>query len=218
MLEDWVEWTAYTGTKYITYDAEITTAEQAEAKGYTGVTQVFSSGIGKSERTGDVLYNFQENGKVTDGSGSNVDISDVGHVATNGTRINKALSGVEQVATGLQLGGDAITAIGLITLQPEIVAVGETLSKIGRGVEVINNFATEGVNKETMINSTVKVGLSVGFGELGKAGIKATRGVAGEVAVKAGANIVSESIIQGTTTLGNKVADKMAQEMIKKKK
>ena len=78
--------------------------------------------------------------------------------------------------------------------------------------------ATEGFSKETAIKNTVKVGISVGFGEMGKAGVKATRTVAGKAAVDAGANIVSESIVQGTTAVGGKVADKMPQEIMKDKK
>lgn len=47
--------------------------------------------------------------------------------------------------------------------------------------------------------------------------MSATRTVAGKAAVESGVNIVSESIIQGTTAVGGKVAESMSQEMMKKK-
>lgn len=194
----------------------LTTAEQARAKGYTGVKQVFASATGSSEVTGE-KFSFQANGKVLDGSGKSVNIGESGFITEGGNRINKAMSGVEQTAVGLQNGGDAITAVGLLTGQPEIAAVGGVLSNIGLGVEVVNNFATEGFNQETITKNGIKVGVNLAFGKLGDLGVSATRTVAGKAAVEPGVYIVSESIIQGTTAVGGKVAESMSQEMMKKK-
>lgn len=41
--------------------------------------------------------------------------------------------------------------------------------------------------------------------------------MAENTAVASGANIVSESIIQGTTVIGGKVAEKLSQDLMKKK-
>ena len=144
----------------------LTTAEQARAKGYTGVKQVFASATGSSEVTGE-KFSFQANGKVLDGSGKSVNIGESGFITEGGNRINKAMSGVEQAAVGLQNGGDEITAVGLLTGQPEIAAVGGVLSNIGVRVEVVNNFATEGFNQETITKNGIKVGVNLAFGKLG---------------------------------------------------
>ncbi|KIA95217.1 hypothetical protein OC25_07855 [Pedobacter kyungheensis] len=212
---DWIEWRTESGTKYITYDAEVKTAEQASKLGYTNVGKVFEKGSGSSSVTGE-NFNFNSNGTVTNGKGNSVDISS-GFVTEGGNIINKNKSGIEHTADGLQITGDAITVIGFATGQPEIVGVGSTISDIGLGIEVVNNFVTEGLTQKTLISNGVKIGLNIGFGKLGELGVSATRSVAGKEVVDAGANIVSESIIQATTTAGGKVAEKMSQELIKDK-
>lgn len=42
---DWINWTGSNGQQHITYDADVKTKEQAEAKGYGNVKQVFASGV-----------------------------------------------------------------------------------------------------------------------------------------------------------------------------
>lgn len=214
--KDWIEWRSSTGTKQITYDAEIKTADQALAKGYTNVDKVFASSTGSSAVTGE-QFTFQEGGTVTDGGGNAIDLSDGDFVTMGGNRINKSVNGYEQLGSGLQTAGDGVTAVGLITGQPEIAAVGSALSNIGLAIEVANSLATEGLNTSTFTKNGIKVGLNYGFGALGEAGVKATKTVAGTAAVSSGANIVSESIIQGTTVVGGKVAEKLSQDLMKKK-
>jgi len=51
-----------------------------------------------------------------------------------------------------------------------------------------------------------------GLGKLGDVGVSATKAVAGKEAVKAGANKVSESIIQGTTMTGGKMTEFLIEE------
>lgn len=57
-------------------------------------------------------------------------------------------------------------------------------------------------------------GVSFAFGELGDQGVKATRRVAGEKAVKKGANKVSEAIIEGTIKTGEGVFNKFVTPRI----
>jgi RHS repeat-associated protein len=110
--------------------------------------------------------------------------------------------------------GDAVTAIGICTGQPEICAIGEGVGKIGLAAVITADIMDKGLTNETAISSGVKIGLSIGFGALGKAGVNATKTVAGHEAVEAGANKVSEGIIQATTmatekTLGNAIEQKV---------
>jgi len=204
---DWVNFTGKNGQQQIIFDSSIKTKEQAGAK-YSNVKEVFETGIGRSAKTGEVV-NFQKDGKFSVNGGDTMDTADSGFTTEGGTYIGKNLTGVEQVATALQAGGDGITAIGIVTAQPEIIAAGEIISNVGLGVELANDFANKGVNAETLTNTAVKVGINVGFGQLNKAGINATRTVAGEQYVKSGANNVSEAIIQGTTTTGAKATEKI---------
>jgi len=65
------------------------------------------------------------------------------------------------------------------------------------------------------MDAGIKIGINVGFGELNKAGIKATRTVAGSNYVESGANKVSKSIIQGTKMSGGKITEKTIEEIKK---
>jgi len=209
---DWIEWRTESGTKYITYDANVKTAEQASKLGYTNVGNVFEKGAGSSSVTGE-KFNFNSNGTVTNGKGSSVDISS-GFVTQGGNIINKNKSGIEHTAQGLQITGDAVTAIGLVTGQPEIMGIGGMIGKIGLGIEVVNNFATEGVNENTLTKNGIKIGIELAFDGLGDAGVKATRAVAKGTA---GSNAVSEAVIQGVATAGSKTTTVFSEEILKKK-
>jgi hypothetical protein len=208
--DDWINFTGKNGQQQIIYDSSVKTKAQAEAK-YSNVKQVFEAGTGKSEKTGEVV-NFQKDGKFSVNGGNTMDTADGGYTTLGGSYIGKNLTGVEQLATALQAGGDGITAIGIVTAQPEIIAAGEIISNVGLGIELTNDFATKGFNAETLTNAGVKVGVNVGFGQLNKAGINATRTVAGEKFVNSGANKVSESIIQGATMTGAKATEKIIKD------
>lgn len=214
--EDWIEWRSTSGTKHYTYHAGITTADQAKSVGYTNVNSVFASAVGLSKVTGET-FNFQEGGDVTGIGGKSVNLDDGDYVTKGGTRITKHLGGVEQLSGAVQTMGDAVTVFGLVTGQPEIAAIGGVMSNVGLGVEIVNNFATEGFNEKTITKNGVKVGINAAFGALGEAGVKATRKVAGSAAVEAGANVVAESVVQGVTMVGGKIAEVTSEEMMKKK-
>ncbi|SES26658.1 hypothetical protein SAMN04488023_15216 [Pedobacter rhizosphaerae] len=211
--KDWIEWRSKSGTKYVTYDAEVKTAEQASKLGYTNVAQVFEAGTGTSSVTGE-NFSFNGNGTVNDKQGNSIDLNDGTFITKGGTFINKNKSGIEHTANGLQITGDAITGIGLATGQPEIMAVGGAIGKIGLGLEVANNFATEGFNQKTMMENGVKVGIEIAFDGLGDAGVKATRAVAKGTP---GSNAVAEAVIQGVATGVSKTTTVFSEEILKKK-
>lgn len=213
---DWIEWRAIGGTKYFTYDAQIHTKSEALAKGYSNVNSVFASARGASAVTGEI-FNFHENGKVSDGIGKSINISGSDFVTKGGNHIDKSLNGYEQSASVLQNSGDLLTATGIVSGQPELIIAGDLLGIVGLGIEVSNSFYNEGFNSETIMKNGAKLGINYFSGKLGEAGIKATKSVAGKAAVEAGANAVSETIIQGTTFTGGKVAEKLSEEVLKDK-
>lgn len=213
--DDWINWTGKNGQQHITYHQGITTVEQAKSAGYTTATQVVAAGSGSIKKTGE-KFSFQAGGKFSVNGGPVMDVADSGYQTEGGAYINKGLTGVEQAATALQGTGDGITAIGIMTGNPILIGAGETIGGIGFGLEVANNFAVDGVTKETLIENGVKIGIDVGFGVLGNAGIKATQTVAGKEYFESGANVVSETIIQGVTTVGSKVAEKVSDEILKR--
>lgn len=112
----------------------------------------------------------------------------------------------------MQSVGDGVTAIGIVTGQPEIVAAGGIIGKVGLGVGIVDNFANNGFNKETVTDALVKVSINVALDKLGDVGVSATRRVAGEEAVKIGGNKVSESIIQANTMAAEKIVDKIVED------
>jgi len=208
---DWVKWTNDKGQLNITYDSEVKTVAQAQTKGYTNVEQVFESGTGLSTNTNE-RFGFRADGKFAVNDEGFKDVGDGGYTTEMGAYIGKNASTTEQSASGLQMAGDGITALGIATGQPEVVLLGEGVGGLGLLLEVGNDFATKGITSETTTNAAVKFGLSYGFGKLGDVGVSATRAVAGREAVAAGANKVSESIIQGTTMTGSKMTEYIIEE------
>lgn len=111
--------------------------------------------------------------------------------------------GTKTIGEGLEVTGDAVTYTGIATAQPEIVAAGETISGTGTAMNAIVDIS----DGKPIENVAMEAAVSVGFGELGKAGVKATQKAAGEEFVKSGANKVSESIIEGTVKVYEKLFD-----------
>lgn len=208
---DWINYTGQNGQQQIVYNSSVKTVAEAEAAGYKNVKQVFEAGIGRSEKTGEVV-SFQSGGKFSVNGGETLNVADGGYTTEGNTYIGKNLTGTEQFASALQAGGDGITAIGIATAQPELIAAGEAIGKIGLGIEIGSNFATNGFNVDTVKDAAIKVGINFAFGKVGDAGVSATRSVAGNEFVKSGANKVSESIIQGTTMAAEKTASKIIDE------
>ena len=94
--------------------------------------------------------------------------------------------------------------------------MGEAVSDVGLGIEIASDFATKGFSTETVKNAGGKIGSTIAFGKLGDAVAAAPRKVAGKEFAESGANKVSESIIEGTTTVWQKSTEFIIGEKKKK--
>jgi hypothetical protein len=206
MAPEWVEWTGKGGQRHITYDAEIKTVEQAQAKGYVNVNRVFEGGTGHSVN-GDT-YNFQADGKVYVNNGDARDIGEGSITTAGGTYINNNISKLGQTASLTQGVGDGLTAAGIATGVFPIAGLGEVLGYAGLGMEVYDDLSTKDTQKETLTDAGVKVGVNLIFGSMSKSATKASRtAFYTKEEVAYGANKVTESFIQGTTTVWSKLTE-----------
>ncbi|ELV7526263.1 RHS repeat-associated core domain-containing protein [Flavobacterium psychrophilum] len=179
--DDWINWTASNGQQHITYDSSIKTKEQAEAKGYTGVKQVFEAGTGRSASTGEVI-NFKADGNYSINGGKAVDVDDQSYTTKGGSFISENKGTVDAFGDfgpgALQNAGDATTlaavpvsATGVgAPLGAAMATIGGTASVIGTGLELVND-AFEGnfsfakfVRKATIETISRKLGGSSAFG------------------------------------------------------
>jgi len=206
--DGWIEHKDSEGNQAVTYDAEVETVEQAKAKGYTDVKQVVAETTATNNINGDEIK-LNKDGTYSVNGGDAVRPSEQIYKTEGGAYIDENITSFQQGTAIVQGIGDGITALGTVTAQPEIVAVGETISKVGLIAEVAYDFANNGINNETVKNAGIKVGLYMAFSALGDAGVNATRTVAGKKAVEAGENVVSESIIQGATMVGEKATNEI---------
>ncbi|WP_293917958.1 MULTISPECIES: hypothetical protein [unclassified Sphingobacterium] len=217
--KDWIKWKSEKGTTYYTYDRNVTSVAQAKDKGYANVDWVKES-ANVATRSGS-SYNMNKGGSLTkDGSSGNINLSEGGAVANGGAvRINTAKSGAQQIGEPISALGDATSTVGdittysgLISLQPEIVVVGESVGTIGSLVEVFGNVISNEFSRSSIVNGGVKLGVQFAFGELGEQGVKATRRVVGDAAVKKGENMIVESIIKETADVWNRLFDKSKEK------
>jgi len=208
---DWVKWTIERGQLHITYDSEVKTTAQAQAKGYSNVEQVFERGTGRSTNSNET-FDFGADGKYSVNNGNLLDIADEGYATERGAYLSKNVSNMEQSGKALQSAGDGITAFGIATAQPGFAFAGGLISNIGLGFELANNFIDNGYNSGTITKSAIKVGLAVGFEGLNNLGIRATRKVIEDGAKQAGKNITSEAIIQGSTFTTSKMTEFIIDE------
>ncbi len=214
--DDWVEWTSTDGTKHFTYDNDVKTVQDAVGKGYNDVSSVMES-FHYSDESG--MHHMRDDGYISTADGNVVDLhNNETYRTTDNTFFSKNKTGREQL---LELGGafgDFIMLLGLVTLQPEIVAVG---GYVGNGVLVggiVNTFTTQGVNKETVIDSASKAALNVAGSKVTSSALSASRKVAGPNFVKSGANKVTESVIQGSVELKTKIGGSIIDDANKKRK
>lgn len=213
---DWINWIDHNGKQNITYDASVKTKAEAEAKGFTGVKEVFSSGTGHNSDYSEII-NFAANGNFNINNGQNMDVHNGDtYTSIDGTIINKNKTGSEQL---LELGGalgDALTVIGLATLQPELVAVGGTIGNISLTGDIANSFYNQGVNEKTLLSNGAKVGVSLATQGLGDVAVDATKVVAGKEFVDTGLKVITENVIQGTVEMGGKVGGQIVDDQVKK--
>lgn len=97
--------------------------------------------------------------------------------------------------------GDGITAVGIVTLQPEIVAVGETIRTAGTAINVGLDLA----EAKSPIDIAIDKAPSIIIGKLSKEATKATRTVNGGTK----GNEVTETIIKAHEKVYEKVVDEV---------
>ena len=151
--DDWINYTGKNGKQQIIYDSSVKTVAEAAAKGYTNVKQVFEAGIGKSEKTGEVV-NFQKDGTYSVNGGETMNVDDTSYTTKGGTYIGENKGVIDAIGDfgpeGLQKGGDAmIKSAGVAALSGAkplaagLATVGSTMSGIGAAGKIIND-AVEG--------------------------------------------------------------------------
>ncbi|HUH51221.1 MAG TPA: hypothetical protein VLZ11_03915 [Flavobacterium sp.] len=122
------------------------------------------------------------------------------------TGASEAIKGGAKV-TGeiMETTGDVVTVGGIVTGLPLVVAAGEVVSGFGLTI----NAAVDSIDGKSLLPTIVKAGVGMVFGGLSNKGIEATQKVAGREAVEAGANKVSEAIIEGTTKAGEIITNEL---------
>ncbi len=115
-----------------------------------------------------------------------------------GEGVIEATKGTAQVAgTVLEVSGDAVSTVGVYTAQPEVVIAGEAMSGVGAGVNALVDYS----DGKPLSTIGTEAAVKQVFGTASSQGIKATRKVAGDKYVKAGKNVISESIIHSVVKL-----------------
>jgi RHS repeat-associated protein len=147
--DDWIEYTTKEGKQSVTYDAEIKTKEQAEAKGYTDVKQVVSTANVTNNTNGDKIQ-LREDGTYRVNGGVPINAAEQSYTSEGGANINANQSALSQIAPIMQDLGDGLTVGGLAVSSTVIgapagavmIGVGRGLSTTGTGLELIDNYNT----------------------------------------------------------------------------
>ena len=157
---DWVEHTTSDGKQAITYDADIKTVEQAEAKGYKNVENVFATGSAYSA-DGEEFIAFAPDGSYTVNNGEKLDVDDNSYTTKGGVHISENKGIMDAVGeygpAAFQDTGDKLTtaAAGMSLVGLEVPAaftatVGGVLSTTGAVIQVVNDFAEGEVGFKTV--------------------------------------------------------------------
>jgi len=163
--DDWIEHKTSDGKKAITYDSEITTKEQAEAKGYKGVEKVFKDATAYSA-DGEEFIAFAADGNYTVNNGAKTSVDDASYTTKGGVHISENKGVVDALGDlgpgALQKGGDVIMkGAGVAALSGAepvaaiLATVGGTMSAIGAGGAILND-AVEG--KFDLKNAAIQAG------------------------------------------------------------
>jgi RHS repeat-associated protein len=117
----------------------------------------------------------------------------------------EAIKGSAQVVgTSLEVVGDGVTAVGIATALPPVIAAGETIGGVGTGINVTVDLS----DGKPLDQIALERGPSMVIGKLGGAATKAIRKSAGEQAVKNGETVISETIIKGHEKVYEKISNK----------
>ena len=179
--DDWIEHKTSDGKTTITYDADVKTKEQAEAKGYKGVKNVFEKATYSNPDFSEIV-NFAADGKYNVNDGDVMDIDDTSYTSQGGEYISKMKSSMDvtgDILPGLmQKGGDNLTAAALpvaatgigIPFASTMARVGGIMGATGAFLEQVNDIAEGHFSLEKFITKGVtetlsrKIGGSSSFG------------------------------------------------------
>ncbi|MBP1223639.1 RHS repeat domain-containing protein [Flavobacterium sp. 1355] len=179
--DDWINWTGANGQQHITYDNDVKTKEQAEAKGYGNVKQVFANG---TAHTGDysTMINFAPDGNFVVNNGEKMNVDDVSVTTDDGTLISKhkgSMDVIGDIVPGLMQNlGDGMTALAIpvaatgygAPLAAGMAEVGGIISVVGTGGELVNDAFEGNLTFEKVLTKAVietasrKIGGSSVFG------------------------------------------------------
>ena len=179
--DDWVNWKTKDGQQHITYDPQIKTVEQAQAK-YSNVKEVYETAIGTTGNTGEV-FEFKKGGEFSVNGGEVRNVKNGIHFTEGGTLINYNATGLGQLATvfsassdGLSLGGAAATATGVgAPAGGMLMAIGGILGVIGDTMDLVDDYNTTGaVSGEKVATKAALTVLPDAVGTIGKGVLRPT--------------------------------------------
>jgi len=174
--DDWIEYTTRDGKQSITYDAEIRTIEQAEAKGYTGVKQVFSEATATNSGNGDKIE-FRKGGTYTVNGSDAINPVDQRYTTESGATINVNQSALSQIAPILSNSGDVAVVAGTLMVLTGVgapagaalITYGGYASTAGTALDLVNDANNGTLTTEKVVTKGVMMALP----EVGGAGFKA---------------------------------------------
>jgi hypothetical protein len=153
--DDWINWTGENGQQHITYDADVKTKAQAEAKKYGNVKEVFASGSAHTEDYS-IMVDFAADGNYVINNGEKMDVDDISTTTQNGTCIsdNKGIADAfgEWGPGAIQDAGDSITLAALpisaagfgVRLVAAMADIGSGISAARTGLEILNDTFESG--------------------------------------------------------------------------
>ncbi len=181
--DDWIEHKNSDGKTTITYDADVKTKEQAEAKNYKGVTKVFEAGTAHNSDYSEVV-NLAADGKYNVNNGPTMDIDDTSYTSQGGEYISKmkgSMDVIGDILPGLmQTGADRLTAAAIpvaatgagAVLGAGMAEFGGLMGATGALLEQVNDIAEGNFSPEKFITKGIietlsrKVGGSNSFGPM----------------------------------------------------
>ncbi|WP_242412058.1 DUF6443 domain-containing protein [Flavobacterium sp. Root186] len=202
---DWINWTGANGQQHITYDNDVKTKEQAEAKGYGNVKQVFANG---TAHTGDysTMVDFAPDGNFVVNNGEKMNVDDTSVTTDNGTFISKNKGVIDTVGDivpgAMQNLGDGMTALAVpvaatgigAPLAAGMAEVGGIISVVGTGGELVNDAFEGNLTFEKVLTKAVIE--------------TASRKIGGSSVFGPTEQIVNDNLFNGIDKLGDEIRDK----------
>ena len=173
--DDWIEYKTKDGKQSITYDAEIKTVEQAKAKGYTDVKNVFATNTAVNNKNGDKI-NLQEGGTYTVNGSAPINAAEKSY-NEGGADINANNSALSQLSPVLSNSGDVAVIVGAVLVVTGVgapfgagfIAYGGYASTAGTIMDLTNDAN----NGNLTVEKVATKGLMMAVPEVGNAAFKA---------------------------------------------